>query len=281
MNLDAADLVLVDGHVHLHSCFEPAAFLKAAQMNFDHVAQRFHPGQSFAGVLCLTEGARETGFDRLLDVGKRQNAAGPAGPNAWRLRHTKEDTSLVFSSTAARTLMVIAGRQLVSRERLEVLAIGTRQPFTEGAPVQDLIRQTAEADALPVIPWGFGKWTGARGKLVRQLLHTPGLPPFFLSDSGNRPAFWPPSSLFRLAQEKGIRNLPGSDPLPFSDEYRRPGSFGFVLPGPLSSTTPARNLKEKVSDPATPIPCFGNGETPWRFIRNQLGMQYQKRMTGE
>jgi hypothetical protein len=173
-------------------------------------------------------------------------------------------------------LVVIAGHQLVSHEQLEVLALGTRQQFEGGKATETLIREIAEAGALPVLSWGVGKWLGTRGRVVEGLIERSDLPPFFLGDSAHRPTFWPQSSLFRRAEERGIRNLSGSDPLPFPGEVQRAGSFGVVLNGTLDLEKPARDLKQTLLDPSTTFRQFGEGETPGRFVRNQLKMQFRK-----
>ena len=52
----------------------------------------------------------------------------------------------------------------------------------------------------------------------------------FLGDNGNRPLFWSISRKFFIKQKKKeLINLPGSDPLPFNSEEKRPGSFGFYF----------------------------------------------------
>ena len=173
-------------------------------------------------------------------------------------------------------IVVVAGRQIPTRERLEILAVGTRREFEEGQPTRGLIQRVAQTGALPVVPWGAGKWMGERGQLVDGLIRSSELPLFFLGDSGNRPVFWPRPTHFRRAEEEGIKILSGSDPLPFSGETKRVGSFGVALKGSLDAETPAQDLKRRVLNPSTVLHQFGSGETPLRFIRNQLRMQFRK-----
>lgn len=274
MTPDVPPLLFIDAHVHLHRCFDPAVFLEAAYTNFKGAAQRLQEGKRFIGVLLLTEGLQEIGFDGLLGLLKKQNATGDAGLGGWRLHHTKESTSLVLTFRDEKTLIVIAGRQVSSRENLEVLAIGTRQTFEDDLPIEVLICAVAQAGALPIVPWGFGKWMGSRGRRLKQLLQNAGAPPFFLGDNANRPALWPPSPLFRLAEERGLHNVPGSDPLPFPAECRHPGRFGCILQGSLDMAEPTRDLKEKLSNPSSALQPFGRRERLFRFVRNQAAMHY-------
>jgi len=268
------ELILVDAHVHLHQCFDIATFLEGAYTNFHRAAQDVDRAKGFVGVLLFTEGPHENGLVRLIDQLERRDDGADRG--LWKMHKTEEETSLCLTDGGQRTLFVVAGRQVVTRERLEVLALATRRSFEHNASIEELIHEIGREGALIVIPWGWGKWTGARGKLLRRLIQTPGLPPFYLGDSANRPAFWPCSPIFRLAQERGIRNLSGSDPLPFRRENRRAGRCGFILGGSLDRRYPVADLKRLLMNPSVRIQPYGRQETPLRFMRNQLAMQLRK-----
>ena len=69
-------------------------------------------------------------------------------------------------------VLVIAGRQIVSAERIEVLALGTRTQIPDGQPLAATIDAVRADGALAVLPWGFGKWWGARGRMVDAYLET-------------------------------------------------------------------------------------------------------------
>lgn len=183
-----------------------------------------------------------------------------------------------LTSGDAKTLVAIAGRQIVSKDGLEVLALGTRQPFDEGQPTRTLIQKVARAGALPVLPWGVGKWMGTRGKRVTQLLRDRSMPRFFIGDNGNRPRFWSRPEQFRLARERDVGNLPGSDPLPFAGEVRQMGSYGLVLDGSIALERPAQDLKRRLLDRSTALRRFGKREKTFRFLRNQFKMQLRKLM---
>lgn len=270
------ELILVDAHSHLRDCFGVSRFLSEAHCNFRGV--RIQGGHSTppVGVLCLTTTSSERGFDRLLDSVYRGNTKSESAFGQETLFKTQEPTSFCFALGEEAILIAIAGRQLVSRDGLEILAIGTRQDFEGGQPIEKLLVEVASAGAIPVVPWGVGKWLGRRGRRVEAVIQNPNLPPFFLGDSGNRPAFWPQPSQFKMAEERGIRNLPGSDPLPFPEEVQRVGSVGVALEGDLDLETPTQDLKERLLDPSTTFRPFGQRETPLRFVRNQFKMQLRK-----
>lgn len=264
--------VIVDAHVHFRDCFDPDSFVESARTNMEDVACQFGSRGEFVGVICLATISHDRGFSRLLKV----VGNGVGANTGWERNRTHESLSLCLVSKEGQILVVIAGRQLVTRGGLEVLAIGTTEQFEEGRPVETLIREVSQTGALPVVPWGVGKWVGARGRRVDQLLRDPDLPPFFLGDNGNRPDFWPRPSRFRTAEKEGIKNLPGSDPLPLPGEAQRVGSVGVVLEGGLDLERPADDLKRKLQDSSTSQRRFGSGVTPLRFVRNQVLMQYRK-----
>jgi hypothetical protein len=135
-----------------------------------------------------------------------------------------------------------------------------------------------ECGAVPVIPWGFGKWMGTRGKIVRDLLELARKTDIFLGDNGGRPAFLPRPVHFNSAESLGIRILPGSDPLPFSSEYWRPGSFGFLVEGAMNHEHPGKDLGYILLDPNTLPKPYGKLENPYRFFRNQIAMQIRKQL---
>lgn len=262
---------LIDAHVHLRNRFDVRDFLLASRENLRSHGQN---AEKVTGVLCVTDERAERGYARLQGFIKKNGLGDSDG--GWEIVPTAENITLSAVSASKERLVIVAGRQLISQERLEVLAIGTRRQFDSGKPTEALLREIAQEGALPVLPWGFGKWMGARGRLVKQLLRNPGLPTFFLGDSANRPELWPRPHHFRQAEKQGVKNIPGSDPLPFSEEVVRAGSFGAQISGCLDPEEPADDLKRRLLDPSTTIQHFGDRETMFRFMRNQALMQYRK-----
>ena len=269
-------MILVDAHVHLRSCFEPPVFLDEAYRNFVGVSDKYSDNGGTYGVLCLVTSPNDLGFGWLTNFLSMDRSQNDNFLPRMSLTATQEEASVCLSLRDGGILVVVAGRQVVSSENLEVLAIGTCEQFESGTPTPRLIKKIVKVGAIPIIPWGAGKWMGKRGRLVDELVESSELPPFFLGDSGNRPAFWPRPTHFRRAEDKGIKILSGSDPLPFPGEAKRVGSFGVALKGSLDAETPAQDLKRKVLDPSTVLHQFGSAERPLRFLRNQLKMQFRK-----
>lgn len=111
---------------------------------------------------------------------------------------------------------------------------------------------------------------GAEGDHIKKILNTPEASGLFLGDNGNRPNFWPRPALFDFAETKGIRVLPGSDPLPFPSACCRVGSFGISIQETIASENPAMDLKRILLDPKISFRAYGYLERPYRFLRNQF-----------
>lgn len=266
---------LVDGHVHLHPSFEVERFFTAAANNFATAGRALGFSSSPCGILMLTESSGSNRFVELQRSAADQQAAG------FELRATPEDRSLLVAVPGRSPMMVVAGRQVVTAEDLEVLALGCKEELRDGGPLEATLGLVREAGAIPVIPWGFGKWQSNRRRILLEVLRRQSTGLVFLGDNGGRATLLPQSALFQRAAEMGIRNLPGSDPLPFAREQTRPGSYGFVFDEPLDSQEPATDLLQKLAQSEDQSQTFGTGLSAYTFVLNQVGMQIRKRLGGK
>ena len=266
-------MILCDGHVHIHDCYPIDAFLSATFDNFTVVSNKAckeTEGARF--VLWLTESAGMDKFTELLEInGKDKHRSN----GIWRVRATQDTISSIAESDRGE-LILIAGRQIVSAEKIEILALGTREQIADGAPLTETIEQTVSIGALPVVPWGFGKWIGKRGKIVEQVLKTS--ENLFIGDNGGRIAGFSEPGLFRLARNRHIPILPGTDPLPFPYEYKRVGSYGWLQGGSLNDSRPGESLKDRLRNSRRATSCFGSLQNAGKFIQNQTRMQLHKRL---
>jgi hypothetical protein len=259
-------LIIADAHVHFHECFDIGQLLDRALKNFRKAA-----GGLFTALLFLTDTETDGWFVRHAR-GRADGEDKEKQTGDWTLQRTREDCSLIARSNSRDSLILIAGRQIQTAEGLEVLALGTVSRLEEGSSLETLIRQINQEGALPVIPWGVGKWFGARGNRVKTLLERGGKAPFFLGDNGNRPIFWPRPALFARADKKGMAILPGSDPLPFPSEIDKVGRFGFKVEGSLNLEFPCRDIKRLLGNRDNRLQSYGRLENPLRFFQNQLKM---------
>ncbi len=274
---DQPQLILVDSHVHIYDCYNLESFLNAAIQNFQASAQQQGNIKNFQSVLLLTETQNDHYFRQLTQLAHLGSSSDQQKVGQWSIHTTQEDCSLCVENNQGQRIYIIAGRQIVTAENLEVLALLTAQTFQDGSSLETTINAVTASGGIPVIPWGFGKWIGHRGTVLASLLENNPFPTLFLGDNGGRPTFWPMPPLFKQAIEKGLQILPGTDPLPFDYECSRPGSFGFAIEGILSSDYPAGSMKQLLLNSATCIQSYGTREQPLRFLRNQVSMQIVKR----
>ncbi len=267
----------VDAHVHIYDCFDVATLLSSAYKNFRFEAIQHKGTEEFTGVIFLTETSKHDWFSRLSGYADANNAIVDELGDTWRFLHTDETCSLLAESGGGQNLILIAGRQIVTKENLEVLALATRVRFHDGTPIGRLIMAIKECDAIPVIPWGVGKWLGKRGRILKALVTSVDKPAFYLGDNSGRPIFWPRPTLFQVAESNGMHVLPGTDPLPLASEELRCGSFGFALRGLVSHEKPGADIKRLIKDGAAEIRSYGKLEKPLRFIRSQVRMRLQQR----
>lgn len=249
---------LVDAHVHIHPLFPLETFLEGALENFRAAAG------TASGCLLLAEMADSRWFRKA-----------PRTVGAWTLGSTGEEDSLVARRSTGESLFIVAGRQIAVRERLEVLALGKDAEIPDGLPLEETLRRVRDSGALPVLPWGFGKWSGRRGELVAATLERPA-GELYLGDNSNRLQLAGRPRLLREAEERGILVLPGTDPLPFPSHARRAGSFGFVLEEALDPVRPAEDLLRQVRSLREQPRTYGRGETLPRFLRDQASLQLRQ-----
>ena len=259
-------MIFVDAHVHIYDCFDSTFLWDSALANFEAAARHLGDEPISSAILLLAESSGVNWFRRLS---RTEDSFPPPVCPPWSVQETRESDSLIIRKVGKPPLTVIAGRQIVTKEKLEVLALATDSHFEEGLSLEETVARIAERDGLPVIPWGAGKWAGQRGQQLKKLIAREPRPRLFLGDNGGRPRGWPRSSIFTEAEKRGIPILPGSDPLPIPSGAGRPGAFGFYLHETIRAEYGAQDLKEILLEPMTKIHPYGRLETPYGFIRNQ------------
>jgi hypothetical protein len=235
--------LVIDGHVHFHECFDEAQFFAAAYANLSRQS-------AGTPTLFLTEMAGQHVFARWL-----------SGSAAWPVTVTGEPFSLLLG----HKLLVIAGRQIVTSERIEVLAVGCIEDIVNDLPLDATIEAVREAGAVPVLPWGVGKWSGERGRLIADAAARHRV---LLGDNAGRPVGWPQPELFRQHVV-----LAGTDPLQLRSEQERVGTYGFVLEGQFNSELPVSAIVSALEKLTQRPTSFGRRVGPFSFLRQQLGLR--------
>ena len=259
----------VDAQVHIHACFRQHKFFDAACVNF--AAQAYeHDLTQFGGVLLLVESQGNDWFSWLTKMADEGEAIRNGSWEAWTIHRTKEQCSLILRSSRGDDLVVIAGRQIITKGQVIVSALLTETVFPDGGKLATTVDAIRKSGGLPMVLWGASKWSGEQGKKLSEFLQSQKPEEIFLGDHGSRHTFLPYPEPFLQAEQQGIRILPGSDPLPLRADYVRPGSAGFSIAAELCQDTPAEDLKRFLQDSTVKTIPYYAPETLLRFTKNFL-----------
>jgi hypothetical protein len=265
--------ILADGHVHIHRQFQENICLRCALTNFARVATLHNFSGNIDNVLFLTESSNIDWFRRQHDCADKNFID---KQNGYQFKVTGETNSLYFEKDSLGRLFLIAGRQIITTERIEVLALGLENAYPDGHSLSKTLSDLQQTNSIIVIPWGVGKWLGKRGRIIASFLSDLPFGSFFLGDTGNRPSFWPLPVFFHPLGQLPPLNLPGSDPLPLANQENRIGKTGFFLQGQLDQQRPFYNLHRLITPTNQTIGTYGDPERLVPFLYNQTAMQLNK-----
>jgi len=265
--------LLIDAHVHFHACFDRDAFLDAALSRFGQGAKELGISGPVTGCLMLAERAEERWFLRW----QRREDGVKFG--AWDFDPIADPAAVIARRRAdGERLLVIAGRQVRSREGLEVLGLATTEEFPDGLPFNDALARVRWSGALTVIPWGAGKWWFYRGALVERIVCRAERPGICLGDNAGRLELAGRPRLFREAEARGIPVLPGSDPLPLPEHFDRAGSYGFLLDGGIDESQPAQSLRRALRALDRQPQSYGRCRELTAFCQDQYALRFQRHL---
>jgi hypothetical protein len=261
----------VDAHAHLYAGVPLPEALTAAAANFRAGARALGLAEPGPGILLLAETGRTRSFDDLSTLAaERHRAAG------WTLRPARERCSVLAEGNDGTVVVLVAGRQTVTEEGLELLLLGARTPVRPGTRLETLLEE-APRNVLAVLPWGLGKWWFRRGREARRALLC-GARPAFAGDTVHRPDSGPEPRLLRQARRRGIPVLPGSDPLPVAGGHRALGGYGFVHAGGLSLSRPGAAVIGFLLETRQQPDVFGRPAGVGSFLRGQAILNFRKRL---
>jgi len=251
-------IVAADGHVHLYPAYDIKALFRSLIQNLDRLADI--AGFAASGIIgnsthklaFLAESREHDFFSRLQDQDKAIVA------NGLEITNAPDPVCVTVGFRGIGQVCLVAGRQIVTRERLEILALAMRAKIPDGLPARDVIQKVVEAGGIPVLAWSPGKWLFARGRLARDLIANDQGQSLCLGDTTLRPTLWPEPRLMRRARARGMAVIPGSDPLPFAGEERYAGTYGFIYQGAFDVERPAASISRMLAGPPA-ASSAGNG----------------------
>jgi hypothetical protein len=257
----------IDCHAHLHPSFDIVVWLSHALQNL--LSTDVDTGRVVPVVIVVDREGVST--SEMLNAAHRDGTVS--------VESVLSDGSLLVALRSGplvgKSLLVVPGIQVVSKEGIEVLGLGVATRPEERIASSEQVHHIISEGGLPCIPWSPGKWLGRRGRVVHALFDIFGPHQITVGDIPIRSAWGPPSPLLAHARSSGFPVLYGSDPLPFPGEERMVGSFGVALKGePVSATGIVSWILERLRDPSKIDGITGNRNPPLaafsRFLRSNI-----------
>lgn len=260
----------IDTHVHYYPCYDAEVFLESLHCNLLATARELGAKESVYPVVCLLDSNSSSGFASL--------AAGHLGDTSqlsWTiLTDTAHPALLHLSRGASENITVIGGRQVVTKENVELILLGCAEPVADGQAVQGLL-STYQHRYGVVLPWGFGKWLGKRGTIINQLITSNDMR-FCLGDNAGRPSHWKTVQQFQLADQHDVPIVAGSDPLPISAHQDLAGKSAIGLRGRLDAESPVEDLVIKIRDRQNWLGYHQYTSGLWQALGQQFAMRRSK-----
>ncbi len=260
-------IVAGDAHFHIYPCFDPPAAISILIRNLERAAGAANagaPGREIFKIAFLAESKQNNYFQKILknEISfKALDLEAAAGPGEHCVSLRKQ---------GKHKLCLVAGRQIVTGEKLEILALGMEEIVPDGLPADKVIEKIIAADGLPVLAFSPGKWLFKRGQLAMALVEKYGGGKLLVGDSALRPLGWGAPAIMRRA--KGAI-LPGSDPLPLPGEEKYAGCYGFIYRGSFDPARPLAAIKEIIADSPAEIMPAGRRCSPLNVFGRLLRLR--------
>lgn len=244
--------ILIDTHIHIYDSY-------ATEILFQAFRDNTIRAKANMGAMILVEREGVDYFSKLkADEG--------IPPNSKIIE--SDATSFIIRTPSLPDIIIVAGRQIACKEKIEVLAYGTQLPIPDGTPIRETINQILAAGAKPVLAWGVGKWLFKREKIVKSLLNEYTPEQLMIGDSALRPTIWAEPLLMRSARKNGFTILAGSDPLPPSDQALRAGQYAERYDKNIDTSKPiTQQLLDILCNKQTNV--FGRRSNLKEFLRNR------------
>ena len=259
--------LLIDGHVHIYPNFKISAVLNGGIKRLS----AYNLNDPRINILLLTE-RFDCNFFRQLTEDKNKKIDG------FKIVNNDSNSAIELENDKGQTLYIFAGRQIVTKEGLEINALATALNITDRQFTADqVIQQITDDGGIPVINWAPGKWFSSRGKIVERLIKESSNKTFLIGDTSMRPTIWSTPRLMTLAKNRGFKIIAGSDPLPFDGEEEMVGTFGFMMQGEFDRNQPTESLHRLLLNPKTECRIIGRRTSPVKFFRRQVKIMREKK----
>ncbi len=203
--------IVADTHVHLYSCYDLNVAFNTLRNNLNKIS---------TNATCLAFLAERHDchyFSEIINKG--------ASFISPEIQVDRFNNSVCLKEKGYPDLFLFAGRQIITSERIEILALTIDESIPDGLPAQKVIETVVDHGGIPVLSWAPGKWFGGRGELIENLITTGSSRDMVLGDTTLRPWCWGEPKKMEKAVRNGYAVLAGSDPLPFAGEEKKMGKY--------------------------------------------------------
>ncbi len=245
--------LIFDSHVHVYPFYDIPALFTALACKLAE----------------LDPDARKMAFLTDIQVGKAFEELCTVGVPGMTLKQV-DTHCLAIKDGMGRELFLFNGRQIVTAERLEILALVCSIDVEGRLPAVDVVKQIHAAGGVAVIAWGVGKWLGSRGDVVRGLIDNDSLKPLLLGDSSMRPSFWGTPDQMEYGRNKGLKIICGSDPLPFRGEEGVAGAYATLAEYDFDFSNPSVSAREMLISPSVRFNPMGERSSPVKWLARVL-----------
>ena len=260
--------LLFDGHVHIYPQFNLNVALERGLFHFVKLQDKCRLSESVRFWM-LTERSDCNFFNDLMNTHVKGHY----------FEKTSDDVVIAVNDSAAKKtqLYILAGRQIVSSENLEICALASAYSVEDKLlSAAELVTSINIEGGLAAINWAPGKWFGERGRIVQKLFERFSPDELFISDTTMRPTFWPTPKLMKKAQGKGFRVICGSDPLPFLGEEKMIATYAGLVEGDFNPDAPAQSLIVSLKS-ALKINACGRRSGFFSFAKRQTKIMLDKK----
>lgn len=240
--------IIADTHVHIYPLYDASRALETLIRKLTAYVGGAASGVQLAA--CLTE-RHDCHFFR--------SACDSAVPldGLLRVEAIDEGQALAAHQDNAGSCLILPGRQIITRERLEVLALTKDLNIADNQPIFDVIESVISGGGVPVLPWSPGKWMFGRSAVVADALRRFDPSKLCIGDTTLRPHGWREPRIMADARSAGYTVLAGSDPLPVHGEEDRMAEYVTRFENAPEESGVADALRAAMLDPASRCDALG------------------------
>jgi hypothetical protein len=260
--------LVFDSHVHIYPEYPLEVFFNTAFSNLKALASRHSTAQSAPLMLALILTERfDCHFFKELSTNKIDLRS-----FGYQAKSLAEEGCLAITNKTNQTIYLYAGRQIVTKERLEILALTADVDIADGQSFSDVMKQVIAANAMPVLNWAPGKWMFKRWPIVKKIIEEVSPEKLLICDTTLRPSCYPEPCLMKEARKNGFKLIAGSDPLPLPGEEALVGSYGIYSEVSIDVERPVSSMHDILLNHAIKLQIVGKRggvvKTVGRLVRH-------------